>query len=201
MKPSAPFALSIAVIVLLAACAGTDPTSKPAAPAAPEAETNNSAIAEADEGWFLRTIAPLGDERGLCMDLAGWTSTNINFDAPVQAHTCKHGWWNMDGRFDTTALNEGRLEMPYFERCLEAAALEIGSSFFVLPCDGSERQAFSHLATGQIVLAGNPTLCISIPDEPHRDAGGDDFVVNGLNLDACSEEDADRQRWVFTEPL
>ena len=201
MKPSAPFALSIAVIVLLAACAGTDPTPKPAAPAAPEAETNNSAIAEADEGWFLRTIAPLGDERGLCMDLAGWTSTNINFDAPVQAHTCKHGWWNMDGRFDTTALNEGRLEMPYFERCLEAAALEIGSSFFVLPCDGSERQAFSHLATGQIVLAGNPTLCISIPDEPHRDAGGDDFVVNGLNLDACSEEDADRQRWVFTEPL
>ena len=201
MKPSAPFALSIAVIVLLAACAGTDPTPKPAAPAAPEAETSNSAIAEADEGWFLRTIAPLGDERGLCMDLAGWTSTNINFDAPVQAHTCKHGWWNMDGRFDTTALNEGRLEMPYFERCLEAAALEIGSSFFVLPCDGSERQAFSHLATGQIVLAGNPTLCISILDEPHRDAGGDDFVVNGLNLDACSEEDADRQRWVFTEPL
>jgi len=201
MKPPALFVLSIAVIVLLAACAGTDPTPKPAAPAAPEAETNNSAMAEADEGWFLRTIAPLGDERGLCMDLAGWTSTNINFDAPVQAHTCKHGWWYMDGRFNTTALNEGRLEMPYFERCLEAAALEIGSSFFVLPCDGSERQALSHLATGQIVLAGNPTLCISIPDKPHRDAGGDDFVVNGLNLDACSEEDADRQRWVFTEPL
>lgn len=200
MKPPTLFVLSIAVIVLLAACAGTDPTPTPAPPMAPEAETG-SAVARADEGWFLRTIAPLGDERGLCMDLAGWTSTNINFDAPVQAHTCKHGWWNMDGRFDTTALNEGRLEMPYFERCLEVAVLEIGSSFFVLPCDGGERQEFSHLETGQIVLAGNPALCIGIPDEPHRDAGGDEFLVNRLNLNACSEEDANRQRWVFTEPL
>ena len=200
MKSPTLFVLSIAVTALLAACAGTDPTPTPAPPVAPEAATS-SAMAEADGGWFLRTIAPLGDERGLCMDLVGWTSTNINFDAPVQAHTCKHGWWSMDGRFDTTALNEGRLEMPYFERCLEVAALEIGSSFFVLPCDGGERQEFAHLETGQIVLAGNPALCIGIPDEPHRDAGGDDFVVNRLNLDACSQKNVDRQRWVFTEPL
>ncbi len=187
------------MILLLAACAGTEPTTTALVP--PAAENNTSAAADADEGWFLRTIAPLGDERGLCMDLAGWTTTNINFAAPVQAHTCKHGWWNMDGRFDAAALNEGRLEMPYFERCLEASAAEIGSRFFVLSCDGGERQEFSHLETGQIVLAGNPELCIGIPDEPHRDAGGDDFVVNGLILDVCSEEDADRQRWVFTEPL
>jgi hypothetical protein len=137
----------------------------------------------------------------MCIDLAGWTPTNIVFDAPVQSHTCKHGWWNHDGRFDRAALGEGRIEMPYFERCLEAASAERGSRFFVKPCDGGRRQQFSHLDTGQIVLASEPDLCISVPDKPHRDAGGDNFLLNGLVLDACNEEDADRQHWAFTEPL
>ena len=163
--------------------------------------SSGTSSSEGEEGWFLRTIAPLGDERGLCIDLPGWTPTNINFDAPVQSHTCKHGWWNMDGRFDIAGLGEGRLEMPYFKRCLEAVSPEPGSRFFVNSCDGGQRQQFSHLETGQIVLSSSPGLCISIPDESHRDAGGDNFWANGLIVDTCSEQDADRQRWAFTEPL
>ena len=107
----------------------------------------------------------------------------------------------MDGRFDPAALSEGRLEMPYFKRCLEASSIDLGSNFLVELCDGGQRQQFKHLETGEISLASNPELCISVPDEPHRDAGGDDFVANGLILDLCSEADADRQRWTFTEPL
>ena len=161
------------------------------------------------EGLFLRTIAPLGDERGLCFDLVGWTPTNIRFDIPLNSHTCKHGWWNMDGRFDKAALNEGRLEMPYFDRCLEVSSEKIKTSafsenpeyrLFARSCSRSKNQKFIHLDTGQIVLAHNPDLCISVPDTPLRDAGGDDFWLNGLILDTCSDEASDRQRWSFAQP-
>ncbi len=106
----------------------------------------------------------------------------------------------MDGRFDRTALDEGRLEMPYFERCMEAASPTLGSRFFAKACTDEPMQRFTHLETGQIVLASNPELCMSVPDEPHRDAGGDDFWMNGLILDACGEQDTERQRWTFIEP-
>ena len=154
-----------------------------------------------DDGWFVRTVAPLGDERGLCIKLWGWTPTNIKFDVPAISHTCKHGWWNMEGRFDRAALDRGRLEMPYFERCLEAASSETGASLFAKPCDEGPLQRFSFVETGRIVLASNPELCMSVPDEPHIDAGGDDFWMNGLILEACSEQGTERQVWTFTEPL
>lgn len=191
-------ALGALAILLLAAC-GKEESTEPTVTA--EVADIISPTTDADEGWFVRTIAPLGDERGLCIDLPGWTPTNIDFDAPVQSHTCKHGWWNMDGRFDRVALGEGRLEMPFFERCLEADSAELGSSFRVRPCNDGLRQRFLQLETGQIVLASNRGLCISVPDGPHRDAGGDNFVMNGLILDSCSEQRVDRQLWTFTEPL
>ncbi len=204
------FALGAVAILFLVGCGGDD-TPQPTAtadvasdqpsPTEVPSATSSATDDEGDEGWFVRTIASLGDERGLCIDLPGWTPTNINFDAPVHSHTCKHGWWNHDGRFDRPALGEGRLEMPFFERCLEAASLEPGSSFFTKPCDGGQRQQFTHLETGQIVLVGSQELCLSVADGPLRDAGGDDFWMNGLILDTCGEEDEDRQRWVFTEPL
>ena len=189
-------AVSAAVVLLVLACSDGESAES----AATVGAANVISSSATDEGWFVRTIAPLGDERGLCIDLPGWTSTNINFDIPVLSHTCKHGWWNMDGRFDRAALDEGRLEMPYFQRCLEASSSDLGSPFFVKPCDGDQRQQFTHLEIGQIVLASNPDLCISVADEPHRGAGGDDFWMNGLILDACSEKNNDRQRWAFIEP-
>ena len=166
-------ALGAAAILLLAACGGGE-TSEPIAAAdveggsssPTEVESESLSPTEADEGWFVRTIAPLGDERGLCIDLPGWTPTNINFDAPVISHTCKHGWWNMDGRFDRAALGEGRLE---------AASSRLGSGFFAKPCDDGPQQRFVHRETGHLVVANDPELCISVPDEPHRDAGGDDW--------------------------
>lgn len=199
-------ALGASAILLLGACGGeeteparataTSTSSPPPTTAGNEARPSE----EADRGWFVRTIAALGDARGLCIDLPGWTPTNIAFDAPVISHTCKHGWWNHDGRFDRAALAEGRLEMPFFERCLEAVTSEPGSSFLTQPCNAGARQQFKHLETGEIVLGRNPDLCISVADGPNRDASGDDFWMNGLLLDACSEESGDRQRWAFTEP-
>ena len=197
---------SAALVVLLLAC-GEDEKAAPAATteaanvSTPAATAEAANVADPEEWWFVRTIAPLGDERGLCIDLPGWTPTNINFDAPVHSHTCKHGWWNMDGRFDRAALGDGRLEMPFFERCLEASFGEPGSPFFARSCDGGHLQLFTHLETGQIVLTGDPNLCLSVADGPHRDAGGDDFWMNGLVLDVCGEQDSDRQRWAVTEPL
>ncbi len=204
MYRSSVLALTALAILLLSACGddeGADPVATATASVEAPAAAARPPAAVEEEGWFLRTVAPLGDDRGMCIDLPGWTPSNIVFDVPVQTHTCKHGWWNHDGRFDRAAIGDGRVEMPFFERCLEAASAEQGARFFVMPCDGGERQHFQQLESGQIVLEGSPELCVSIPDEPHRDAGGDSFWANGLVLEMCSDGAAERQRWAFTEPL
>ena len=200
--------LGALVGLLLVACGqgvSPGPTVTPGAGeigiAVAEEDVGSASPVQAEQGWFLRTVADLGDERGLCFDLVGWTPTNINFEVPLISHTCKHGWWNHDGRFDRAALAEGRLEMPFFGRCLEVGAAGGRFGLFARPCDGGELQRFTHLESGQIVPATDPDLCVSVSDEPNRDAGGDEFVLNDLVLDECDEEAADRQRWAFTEPL
>ena len=200
--------VSVASAILLLGGCGGDDTQSTASRAADISSTPPKVVVsettpstKADEGWFVRTVAPLGDERGLCIKLWGWTPTNIKFDVPVISHTCKHGWWNMEGRFDRGALDRGRLEMPFFKRCLEADSSDSGASLFAKPCEEGPLQRFSFVETGHIVLASNPELCMSVPDEPHRDAGGDNFWMNGLILEACSEQGTERQLWTFTEPL
>ena len=66
------------------------------------------------EGEFLRVIAPLDEARGYCLDIPGHLSS-VQLDSPLQAHTCKHGIWNQDGRFDMAALENGTLRMPHYE--------------------------------------------------------------------------------------
>ena len=50
----------------------------------------------------------------------------VRTDSPLHAHTCKHGIWNQDGRFDVAALGNGVIRMPHYELCLQARTLRSG---------------------------------------------------------------------------
>ncbi len=152
---------------------------------------------KADE-LFLRVVAPHDEPRGYCLDIRGHRD-GVRLQSPIQVHTCKNGMWNLDGIFDTAALERGALHMPHFDLCVEAATASAGADLMLASCEAAGLQEWRQLQTGEIVLASNPHLCITMKDGPGQ-AAGIRFVRNDVALDRCTKAAASRQRWTFKAP-
>ncbi len=192
---------TLAVSVLVAACTnsnGDEPTSPLVTQDGVTSEVAESEQVN-DQGVFLRVIAPLDEVRGYCLDVPGHLSS-VQIDSPLQVHTCKHGIWNQDGRFDMAALGYGVLRMPYYELCLQAENTSIGARLLLAECTEAELQTWKLQDTGQIALEASPQRCITVEAGPSRDAGGPRYRMNGVGLDACSQQASDRQRWTTVIP-
>ena len=115
----ATLSTALAVSVLVAACTDSkvDESPSPASPQAVTPEVAESGQASDEDGVFLRIVAPLDEARGYCLDIPGHISS-VQIESPLQVHTCKHGIWNLDGRFDVAALENGAIRMPHYELCL-----------------------------------------------------------------------------------
>lgn len=158
-----------------------------------------SGNAAAAEELFLRVIAPHDEPSGYCLDIRGHRD-GVRLQSPLQVHTCKNGMWNLDGIFDTGALAEaGALRMPHFELCVEAAGASRGADLMLASCEAADLQEWRQLQTGEIVLASDPRLCITMKDGPGQSAGFR-FVRNDVALDRCTPGAAGRQRWTFVAP-
>ncbi len=158
-----------------------------------------SGNAAAAEELFLRVIAPHDEPSGYCLDIRGHRD-GVRLQSPLQVHTCKNGMWNLDGIFDTGALAEaGALRMPHFDLCVEAAGASRGADLMLASCEAADLQEWRQLQTGEIVLASNPRLCITMKDGPGQSAGFR-FVRNDVALDRCTPGAAGRQRWTFVAP-
>ena len=192
---------AFAVSVLVAACtnANDDESTSPVA----TQDVVASQVAESEQvnekGVFLRVIAPLDETRGYCLDIPGHLAS-VRIDSPLQAHTCKHGIWNQDGRFDMAALVNGVLRMPHYDLCLQAENASIGARLVLAECTEAEFQTWTLQDSGQIVLEAFPQRCITVEEGPSRDAGGPGYRMNGVGLDACAPQASDRQRWTTVVP-
>ena len=192
---------ALAVSVLAAACTNSN-NGGSASPLVTQ-DVVASEVAEPqplnDKAVFLRVIAPLDEARGYCLDIPGHLSS-VQIDSPLQVHTCKHGIWNQDGRFDAAALESGVLSMPHYELCLQAEDTTIGARLFLATCTEVELQTWTLQDTGQIVLKAFPEGCITVAERPGRDAGGPRYRMNGVGLDTCAQQANDRQRWTTVKP-
>ncbi len=198
---AATLSTALAVSVLVAACANSndDQSTNPAV----TQDLVTSEVAESeqvnDEGVFLRVIAPLDEARGYCLDIPGHMA-GVRLESPLQVHTCKHGIWNQDGRFDAAALGAGVLRMPHYELCLQAEKISIGARLLLTECTQAELQTWTLQDTGEIALEAFPQMCISVEEGLGRDAGGPQYLTKGVGLDTCSEQASDRQRWTTVRP-
>ena len=97
----ATLSTTLAVLVLVAACTNSDDDESTSPAVTEDVVTSDVAESEQvnDEGVFLRVIAPLDEARGYCLDIPGHM-TSVQIESPLHVHTCKHGIWNQDGRFD-----------------------------------------------------------------------------------------------------
>ena len=192
---------TLAVSVLVAACTNS-PDDESASPAVTQ-EVVTSEVAESDqvndESVFLRVIAPLDEARGYCLDIPGHRA-GVRIDSPLHVHTCKHGIWNQDGRFDEVALANGVLRMPHYELCLQAENISIGARLLLAKCTQAELQTWTLKDFGEIALEAFPQVCITVEEGPGRDAGGPQYLMKGVGLDICAQQASSRQRWATVIP-
>ena len=151
-----------------------------------------------DGELFVKTVAPLDDPRGFCIDLPGHPV--VNLDEPVQAHTCKEGYPNGDELFDPDEAGNGRLSMPAVERCLVA----VDGLLMTAPCeDGADREwLFS--SGGAIRPSADPSLCITIGEES-SEAGYPEEVSpawlhRDITVEPCNWRIGARQQWQVAAP-
>ena len=192
---------TLAVSVLVAACTNSNADESASPVATQDVVTSEGAESERvnDEGVFLRVIAPLDEARGYCLDIPGHLAS-VRIDSPLQVHTCKHGIWNQDGRFEVAALGNGVLRMPHYELCLQAENTSIGALLLLAECAEAELQTWTLQDSGQIALEAFPQRCITVEEGRGRDAGGPGYRMNGVGLDTCAQQASDRQLWTTVIP-
>ena len=197
----ATLSTTLAVWVFVAACTNTNDDE--ALRRAVMQDVVSPGVAESgqvnDQGVFLRVIAPLDEARGSCLDIPGHMA-GVRIESPLQVHTCKHGIWNQDGRFDLAALGNGVIRMPHYEMCLQAQNISIGARLLLGECTEAELQTWTLQDSGEIALEAFPHMCITVEEGPGRDAGGPQYLVNGVGLDTCAQQATDRQRWTTVIP-
>ena len=191
----------LAVSVLVVACANPNDDESTSPEVTQDVVASKVAESEQvnEEGVFLRVIAPLDEARGYCLDIPGHM-TGVRIESPLQVHTCKHGIWNQDGRFDVPVLGSGVLRMPHYALCLQAENISIGARLLLAECTQAELQTWTLQESGEIALEASPQMCISVEKGLGRDAGGPQYLIKGVGLDTCAQHASDRQRWTTVMP-
>ena len=152
-----------------------------------------------DQGVFVRVTAPLDEVRGYCLDIPGHLS-GVRVESPLQVHTCKHGIWNQDGRFDLAALVNGVIRMPFYDLCLQAENTSAGGRLLLAACSDIQLQSWALTDSGEITLEASPTMCITVAAGPGRDAGGPQYLMKSVGIDVCEQQASERQRWTTVMP-
>lgn len=168
------------------------------------AGTSLAAEAAKENVVFLKAFYPLDEPRFHCVDVPGHRS-RVNVAAPLVAHTCKEGIWNLDELFDLDAALLGILRMPEYGLCVAAESVSEGAKLRLRKCDGSalQRWRFSNYRVG---LLAHPHTCLTIGPEPSRLTRGgrrlpSRHLARSLALAACSEEAFERQLWRLERPM
>ena len=133
------------------------------------------------------------------MDIPGHL-TSVRLKSPLQVHTCKHGIWNQDGRFDVAAFKTGVIRMPHYALCLQAENTSTGARLLLAECTEAELQTWTLQDSGEIALEAYPHMCITVEEGPGRDAGGPQYLLKRVGLDTCAQQACDRQLWTTVIP-
>lgn len=157
----------------------------------------------AAEPRFVRSVEPLGDPRGYCLDVPGF-GASLDLEAPVQTHSCKY---DRPGFYDDELLEldaEGRMHWTNYERCLAAASLELGAVIVSVDCDSDDAHPWRLHPQGRLTPASRPELCVTLSAE--REYAGTDVLTlpayssRGVRLERCATAASHRQAWRWSDP-
>lgn len=157
------------------------------------------AAAGAQTAAFLKTAQTFADDaRGFCLDLPG-APPNMDFDRPLQSHSCKYGVDSSDLVF--TWHDTGQIQAPAFDVCLSAERIEAGSSLHARDCSGGSvpEQTWSRGPDSEIRPASRSDLCVTLSSD-YRLAGTPAWITpvfhaRDVSLEACSSMAQARQQF------
>ena len=186
------FVLLIALLALTACETAAQPTATdtvaPAATSAPSPTAAPAAPTPLPESLIMLRD-PLDEPEFYCVDVAGFGS-NLNLNAPLQAHTCKPG--ADDELFIFNAPAPGQFTMDAYDVCLEAGE----GVLFVKACSDSEKQLFEFTTDGVLRLQGS-NQCVAVQSGSGQPAGGRSHVRRDLLLLACADVAPNLSRWAL----
>lgn len=157
----------------------------------------------AAEPRFLRSVEPLGDPRGYCLDVPGF-GESLMLDGAVQTHSCKY---DRPGFYVDELIerdSQGRLHWTNYERCLAAAELEPGAVLESVACDADAAHAWRLHDDARLTPARRPELCLTL--SPERQYAGTDVMTvpayssRGVTLETCATAASHRQAWRWSDP-
>lgn len=157
-----------------------------------------AAVSAQTAAFFKTTQTFTDDARGFCLDLPG-APPNMDFDRPIQSHSCKYGVDSSDLVF---AWREtGQIEAPAYDVCLTAQRMEAGSPLHARDCSRTPgpEQTWSRGLGGEVRLASRPDLCVTLGSE-YRLAGTPAWITpvfhaRDVSLEACSSAAQARQQF------
>ena len=135
---------------------------------------------------------PLDEPEFYCVDVAGFGS-NLNLNAPLQAHTCKPG--ADDELFIFNHPGPGQFFMDAYDVCLEAG----DGVLYVKTCSDSEKQRFELSGDGTLRLQDSDQ-CVAVQSGEGQPAGGRSHVRRDLLLQDCADVEQNLARWVLPGP-
>ena len=135
---------------------------------------------------------PLDEPEFYCVDVAGFGS-NLNLDAPLQAHTCKPG--ADDELFIFNHPAPGQFYINAYDVCLEAGE----GVLYVRACSDSQMQQFELSSEGTLRLQDSD-LCVAVQSGEGQPAGGRSHVRRDLLLQDCASIEQSLARWVLPGP-
>lgn len=145
----------------------------------------------------------LDESRGYCLDIAGGQGADAPLDKGLQAHTCYHytGGILEDQGFDAALIDEGQFKIPYFDVCMAASSVAVGSDISLETCNNSGTQRFALQENGQLSLQENPNLCVTVSATEKKDGRGGSpvHVMRPLSLQSCDIAQQDYQSWTINE--
>jgi acetyl esterase/lipase len=159
------------------------------------------ATAGADAG-LLRTVQPLDEARGYCLDIPGFGPT-LRLDDPLQAHTCKYGAELGDQRFERVDAR-GAIKATLYDRCVTATALEPAARLVLCGCTDGPSQQWT-LAWGRLSPASRTDLCVSLAGDKGEIAGTPALVTpvyrhRDVTLDRCDQSREAHQAFRWSVP-
>lgn len=91
--------------------------------------------------------------------------------------------------------------MPYYDVCMAASSVDIGSDILLEACNDSDTQIFNLQENGQLSLQENPELCVTVnATEKKEGRGGSPIhVMRPLSLQSCDTAQQDYQSWTINE--
>ena len=140
----------------------------------------------------------LDDERSYCLDIKGYKN-RAKIERGMQAHTCYsyQGGISVDQGFDKIKLSNSIFFIPGFSICMKTSFNNLKAKIILDQCDDKNSKYLIFSKTGEIYLANDNSICLTVSNKNSRKGRGGVPLHNIKNIgfQKCKKDISKFQLW------